>query len=232
MRGRIALVGGDEFRAGCREMDRELLATTGSERPSVIIVPTAAAHQSPDRAVANGVDHFEALGAAASGLMVVESSDANDEDLLRPLDRADVVYFTGGDPAHLLDVLTGSLLLAAVTDALRRGKLLAGSSAGAMVMGPWMRYRGWQKALAIVQGIATLPHHENSDPRSLAKEMAEAAPSEVTPVGIDAQTCCYFDGDGWRVLGQGKATVYEESGWRTFAAGDPIPIGAGAVAED
>ena len=232
MRGRIALVGGDEFRAGCVEMDRQLLAATRSDRATVLILPTAAAHQNPNKAVANGIAHFEVLGAAASGLMVIESSDANDEDLLRLLDDADVVYLTGGDPAYLLEVLTGSLLLDAVTEALRRGKLLAGSSAGAMVMGPWMRYRGWRKALGVVQGIATLPHHEHSDPSAVAKEMAETAPSEVTPIGVDAQTCCYFDGDGWRVLGQGKVTIYEESRWRTFAAGDSIPIDAGAVAED
>ena len=207
-------------------MDCELLAATGSDRPSVVIIPTAAAHQRPDIAVANGVAHFEELGAAASGLMALDRSDANDGDMLRPLEEADVLYFTGGDPAHLLRVLTGSMLLSSVTDALRRGAMVVGSSAGAMVMGPWMRYRGWQRALGVVPGIVTLPHHERSDPGPLAQELSGTAPSGVTPVGVDAQTCCSFDGEDWKVMGQGEATVYQQGRWRTFAAGAALPIDA------
>ena len=64
--GRIALVGGDEFRPGCEPMDRELLGATGVDRSRVVILPTAAAHESPRQAASNGVSYFSGLGCDAS----------------------------------------------------------------------------------------------------------------------------------------------------------------------
>ena len=150
MAGPIALVGGGEFRPGCEEMDLAILEATGVEGPSVLILPTAAANQNPGKAAANGVAYFSGLGARSSALMVLGPAEANDERLMSPLDSADLVYITGGDPGHLLRVLTGSLLLKRLEGALERGAVLAGSSAGAMVLGSWMRFRGWAEALRVV----------------------------------------------------------------------------------
>ena len=87
MVGRIALVGGDEFRPGCEEMDRAILALTGLRCPSVLVVPTAAAKQNPSRAASNGVGYFSALDAEASALMVLGPDDANDQRLISPVGR-------------------------------------------------------------------------------------------------------------------------------------------------
>ena len=43
MAGRMALVGGDDFRSGCEETDSEILKATAKSRPRVLIIPTAAA---------------------------------------------------------------------------------------------------------------------------------------------------------------------------------------------
>ena len=223
MVGPVALVGGDEFRAGCREMDLAILEATGKERPSVLILPTAAARQNPSKAASNGVAHFSALGADASTSMVVEPEDANDEELVRPVDRADVVYLTGGDPAHLLRVLSGSALLERIEAARARGAAIAGSSAGAMVMGPWMRYREWRAALGLVEAV-TLPHHERSDPESVSSELIESAPGGLTTLGIDAMTACVIGDEGWSVLGPGRVIVYRGGRWESLTTGDGIVL--------
>ena len=162
MAGPIALVGGDEFRDGCEPMDREILDATGASRPRVLIVPTAAARQNPSKAAANGVVYFEGLGAEADSLMVLDSEDAGDDGLVSRIGWADVIYLTGGDPAHLLKVLRGSRMLEAVKESVSGGAVLAGSSAGAMVLGGWMRYGGVRPALGLLEGLAVLPHHERS----------------------------------------------------------------------
>ena len=164
MAGPIALVGGDEFRDGCEPMDREILDATGASRPRVLIVPTAAARQNPSKAAANGVAYFEGLGAEADSLMVLDSEDAGDYGLVSRVRWADVIYLTGGDPAHLLNVLRGSRMLESVKEAVSGGAVLAGSSAGAMVLGEWMRYGGVRPALGLLDGLAVLPHHERSTP--------------------------------------------------------------------
>lgn len=222
---KIALVGGDEFRRGCEAMDAAILEATGSRRPRVSIVPTAAAEQNPAKAAANGVSWFSALGADVSAVMALGPADAADPDLLAPLAEADLVYLTGGDPAHLLNTLRGSLLLAALRDALARGAVVAGSSAGAMVLGSRMRYRGWSDALGVVDGVTVLPHHERAEPDVVAAGMAGEAPPGQTVLGIDAMTACADTGHGWRVLGTGAVTVYRGGASRRYGAGEPVPIG-------
>ncbi len=224
--GRIALVGGNEFRENCESMDRLVLAATGVERPRVAIVPTAAADQGPSIAAANGVSYFERLGADAWPLMVLTSADADDPKHVLRLDDADLVYLTGGDPSHLLEVLDGSALLEGLRRVLRRGVVVAGSSAGAMVMGSWMGFRDWRPALGVVPNIAVLPHHERSDPDDTASRLAEALPSGVSVLGVDVGTACLSGPDGWTVAGGGAVVLYTDGGWERFESGATVPLQA------
>ncbi len=224
MAGAIALVGGDEFRPGCEEMDRALLDSTGVLRPALLVVPTAAAFENPSRAASNGVSYFKDLGFDASTLMVLNVADANDEELLSPVETADVVYFTGGNPAYLLETLTGSLLLDHMRRALERRMVLAGSSAGAMVLGSRMRFRGWTEALGLAPGVAVLPHHERSDSATVARELCESAPSGLTVLGIDGKTGCLGRAGEWRVVGEDAVTAYVEGAWRQFKSGEVIAL--------
>ena len=224
MAGRIALVGGDEFRAGCEAMDDAILEATERERPKVLVIPTAAADQNPAKAASNGVGYFSGFGADASALMVLAASEAADAEFLAPVDSADVLYFTGGSPQHLLRVLARSLLVEKLRAALARGATVAGSSAGAMVLGSWMRFHDWSEALGIVEGVAVLPHHERSEPSTVAKQLEGERPPDVSVLGIDAMTCCFGGSDGWRVLGQGSVTLYSNGDWQRFESADQVPL--------
>ena len=220
MNGRLALVGGDEFRASCESMDAAILAATGSAAPIVLIVPTAAAFENPARAADNGVRHFQALGADARPLMVLDHDDAMDAGIAGEVESADVVYLSGGNPAHLLDTLQDSLLLDAIQSRLANGGILAGSSAGAMVMGSWMRFREWRRTLGIATGIATLPHHERADPDTVVGDL-QSAPDDLTAVfGIDGAAGALSGPDSWTALGAGRVTVYQDGGWRRFEHGE------------
>ena len=221
----IALIGGEEFRAGCEEFDRAILASAGSERPRLLVLPTAAAHENPAKAASNGVRYFSELGADAAPLMVLDRSDAEDEALVAEVESANVIYLTGGDPAHLLDTLRGSRLLRSMTNAHESGSVLAGSSAGAMVLGAWMRFRGWREALRIAGNIATLPHHERAQPENVAAELAaDAPPGLTTVIGIDARTGCLATDDEWTVLGAGQVVVYQGGAWRRYNSGESFSL--------
>ena len=203
MSGKLALIGGDEFRRGCESMDEAILRATGKSSPVVLIVPTAAAFENPARAADNGVRHFAALGADARPLMVLDRSDAENPDLASEVESADVVYLTGGSPAHLLETLRESALLAAILGGLERGAVLAGSSAGAMAMGSWMRFHEWHPALGIAKRVASLPHHERSDPDAVSRELGDGAPDDLSIVlGIDGRSGAISGPDGWTVAGR------------------------------
>ncbi len=218
----IVLVGGDEFRPGCEMMDRSILNATGADRPSVVVVPTAAAAQRPDKAASNGVAYFNSLGAQAEPLMVLDRADANDAGLVSGTDSADLVYLTGGSPSHLLEVLRGSLFLDTLVESLELGAVMAGSSAGAMVMGEWMRCEGWDEGLGLVDGIVALPHHESADPDSVSRELDGSAPTGAVVLGIDARAGVLAGPEGWTVLGTGGVTVYTGGEWQRYASGDKL----------
>ena len=225
MLGKLALVGGDEFRRGCESMDEAILRETGKSSPVVLIVPTAAAFENPARAADNGVRYFSALGADAKPLMVLDRSDAESPELASEAESADVVYLTGGSPVHLLETLRESALMDAITGGLECGAVLAGSSAGAMAIGSWMQCREWRPALGIADGVASLPHHERSDPNAVSRELRDHAPDDLSVVlGIDGRSGAISGPEGWTVLGAGHVTVYRKDGWERLRSGDTFTI--------
>jgi len=227
MPGQIALVGGDEFRYGCEDMDREIMRASGQDPARVVVIPTAAV-TGPAKAANDGKTHFGALGGDSSQLMLLERNHAEDPDFFAPVNTANVVYFTGGSPEHLLETVRGSQFYQALMAAADGGAVLAGSSAGAMVMGAMMRRPragGWIEGLSVVPGVAVLPHHERRDQAETSKDLQETAPSGLTYLGIDARTGCLGNPGDWQVVGFGRVTVYQGSDWQIFNAGDKLPSG-------
>ena len=237
MAGTIALVGGDEFRVGCEDMDREVMRATGKDPASVVIIPTAAV-TGPAKAANDGVIHFSSLGGNASQLMALERKDANDLRLIAPARDADVAYFTGGNPDHLLACLRNSALLWLLKEEMDRGLVLGGSSAGAMVMGSVMRrpplYSNpdggdgrdrWVEGLGIAANICVLPHHERRNPAEVSSELRWTAPEGIVYLGIDARTGVVGHADNWRVTGFGNVVVYRGSDYEVFSSGDRLPSG-------
>ena len=227
MPGEIALVGGDEFRLGCEEMDREIMRASGQYPASVLVVPTAAV-TGPAKAANDGITHFAALGGESSRLMLLEKQQAEDPAFFAPVTKADVVYFTGGSPENLVETLKDSQFFHALLAASNKGTVLAGSSAGAMVMGAMMRRPrsgGWVEALSVVPRVAVLPHHEHRDQLETSKELQETAPEGLVYLGIDARTGCLGSPGNWRVVGFGAVTVYLGKEWQIFRAGERLPPG-------
>ncbi len=225
MPGLMCLVGGEEFRAGCEEMDQEIMRASGQSPARVVVKPTAAV-TGPAKAANDGVTHFAKLGGDASQLMVLEREHADDSAFIEPSRQAGVIYFTGGSPDHLLATIKDSQLLSVILEALENGAVLAGSSAGAMVMGSMMRRPrsgGWIEALGLVPGVAVLPHHENRDPAETSKELQTQAPAGLTIFGIDARSGCLGSPGNWKAIGSGKVTVYRGSDWAVYESGQSLP---------
>jgi len=223
MAGLIALVGGGEFRPNCQPMDRALLARLG-KRPKVVILPTAAARENPSLAAENGVRYFHQLGASAEAAKIIDAETAKQPSLAAPVRNADLIYFTGGDPVYLLEAMRDSLAWKAAKKALQRGRMLAGSSAGAMILGEqmWAPGDGWREGLGLVPRIAVIPHHASLASRWNAARMRASLPEGVMLVGIDEATA--LAGPPWQVLGPGEITVYDGDRPSIFKDGQSVPL--------
>jgi len=210
-------------------MDKALLESGASDEPAVLVIPTAAAAEGrPDLAASNGVVYFASLGAQAMPLMVLNREEANVPELVVALEGISHVYFSGGSPDYLLEVLRGSLLLERILEWRREGGVLAGSSAGAMIMGEYMRSPRsgvWVEGLGVCPGVGVLPHHEGRDPAEVSAGLRGALPEGIDVLGIDAQSGCVMKEGRWEVLGGGGATVYRGDGWHRYTAGVSFPAG-------
>src|SRR5690242_8546505 len=134
--GYLLLEGGAEFGGSMSEPDLRAIKLAGGMDAPVCILPTAAA---PDhnhkRAGGNGVRWFTSLGARnVSSLDVIDAKSANDKKLAALILDAKLIYLLGGFPRHLGETLTNSLCWQAALEAHAKGAVIAGSSAGAMVM--------------------------------------------------------------------------------------------------
>jgi cyanophycinase len=207
--GTLALIGGGEWREGCRKFDAALLETAGCDE--VLVLPTAAAFENPRRAVETARRYFEELGAGVSGLMVLGRSEAEDETNAAIVRGSRFVYIGGGSPMHLRSVLKGSRLWAALLETWRDGAVLAASSAGAMVLcDPMVDPRGgaYTVGLGLLANMPIFPHHDTA-PAHLRERSMELRPDGAVLVGVDEQTALVRDPDGaWRVAGQASVTLY------------------------
>jgi cyanophycinase len=218
--GTLALVGGGEWQDGCT-FDASLLAMAGGGE--VLVLPTAAAYEHPERAVAAAEQWFAGLGGRVRGLMVLRRPDALDEANAAAVRDARFVYLAGGSPMHLRSVLKDSPVWDAIVAAWNDGAVLAGSSAGAMVLcDPMVDPRGgaFTVGLALVAQVAIVPHHDTwSDDK--AHRTLELAPAGLPVVGIDERTALLRDPDGaWRVEGAGEVVVFKD---RRPATLDDLP---------
>lgn len=217
MPGPIALVGGGEFLAPARPLDAWLLERCGCRRVSIL--PTAAAGQRPELAVDNARRHFLDLGAEIDAVMILDRDDAEAPSVRRRLATSSFIYIAGGDPRHLAQVLSGTPAWAGVLEANSSGSVLAGSSAGAMVIGSWMLVPGWQhpeRGLGLLSDLLVLPHLDretSSERRGFLERLAALVPDASRPVfrvvGVEESTGLVLASEGGcRVLGAGSVAVY------------------------
>jgi cyanophycinase len=204
--GLLALVGGSEWREGA-DFDAELLSRSDGE---VLVLPTAAAYEHPEHAVAFAERWFAGLGGSARGLMVLNRQDAELQANADVVRQARFIYLSGGSPLHLRSVLKGSLVWQALVDAWLSGSVLAGSSAGAMVLtDPMVDPRGgaFTVGLGLIEQLAVIAHH---DPAAAhVRRTISMSPAGVPVAGIPERTALLREPDGtWRAAGVGKVAVY------------------------
>lgn len=213
MSGVVALVGGGEWREGC-SFDRGLLEASGADE--VLIVPTAAAYEHPERAVDNAVAYFSALGAKARGLNVLTRPDAEETEHAVAIREARFIYMGGGSPLHLRSVLKDTVVWEALMLAWQEGATVAASSAAAMVLtDPMVDPRGgaFTLGLGLIEQLAVVPHFDSWSHDKLQRTLHIAA-AGLPVVGIPEQTALIREPDGtWHSEGVGDVSV--------FCNGDP-----------
>ena len=235
MPGPVALVGAGEFLPAMAEVDAGLLASTGVARPRVAVLPTASYPDGEDvfdRWASMGVAHFAALGAEVEPVLVRDRAGADDPAAAQAVGEADLVYLSGGKPEYLRHVLEGSAVGTALRDAHERGAVLAGCSAGAMILAghafefrmgvvPWPLR--WGRGLGFAPGISVVPHYD-AWPEPFSALIALQAPRGSVVLGIDEETAVIGRDGGWQVHGASRVTVWRGRHRERFRAGETFRV--------
>jgi cyanophycinase len=220
--GTLALIGGGEWRPGGREFDAQLLAECGGTE--VVVLPTAAAYEHPERVGARAEAYFSDLGATVRTLAVVHRTEAEDPELAATVRAAKFVYLADGSPLHLRSVLKGSALFEAIVASYHGGGVLAASGAGATLLcDPMVDPRGgaYTVGLGVVSNLAVFPYHGTAADH-LRERSIDLLPSNAVLAGIDEETALIKRGGIWSVEGAGAVTLYGTDGSQRYTSGTTV----------
>src|SRR5262245_40583019 len=175
--GYLLLEGGAEFGGRMRDPDLKAIELAGGLEAPIRIIPTAAApDNNHQRAGNNGIRWFQNLGAKdVNSLPLIDKVSANDENIAKSLREAKLIYMLGGFTGYLSETLKESAAWEAALEAYRMGAVVAGSSAGAMVMCEFCydpSRRQVVDGLDLVPNSIVLPHH-NAFGNSWASRLLE-----------------------------------------------------------
>ncbi len=210
--GYILLAGGAEFSGRMAKPDRRAIELAGGFGASISIIPAAAApDNNHQRAAHNGIRWFKKLGAVnVAALPLIDRKSADDLAVVEALQQSNMIYLLGGFPRHLAQSLVGSDSWQAILAAHQAGAVIAGSSAGAMILCDHY-YDPYEKnildGLGLIPAACILPHHDTFG-KSWAKELKQCLPGVIL-IGIDEQTGMLNDGPThlWQVYGGGTRGV-------------------------
>lgn len=236
MPGRFALLGSGEFEPWTAEVDDWLLRGRGAPG-EVLICPTASAPEGDavfDSWGDMGLAHFEAAGVPARVLQLKTRRDASRPEVVGALTGASAVYFSGGNPWYLAEVLRGTPFWQALRQGLSNGLGYAGCSAGVACL----TERTFDSAESNVErifkpglglarpGLLFAPHWDQIDdwvPGARAHVVA-SIPADGVLVGLDSGTGLVGDGRTWRVMGAGGVHVLAGGDWAHVAAGGGLEL--------
>lgn len=241
--GHLLAVGG-MLRASNSEVYEKLIELAGGRQQArIAIMPTASGSLGSSKRFQA---ELQALGVPAERISIVGvdkqnyQSTMNDPAVLKPLTEASAVWFVGGDQARIARALynadgSESLTLKAVRGVFDRGGVVAGTSAGASILGATMptaygvvmdtldfgvAARADQRGTALLKGAGLFKagiidqHFDQIEETSTGRAARMASylvgQQPARGFGLDTNTALWVQPGGQlQVLGEGYLTVMD-----------------------
>ena len=206
---------------------RFLALAGGAGKARIVVAPTAMPRSTPPRP-----DPVAALlrrmGAARVTVLDPRHPDEVDREHVEMLDEATGVWFGGGRQWRTVDAFEGTPVVAAFHRVLKRGGVIAGSSAGATIQGELlvrgnplgnadMWCEGYDRGFAFLPGCAVDQHFLARRRLKDLQAVVERCP-QVVGLGVDEATCAVVTGSQLEVLGASKVCVLDARDRRLEAA--------------
>ncbi len=210
----IAMGGGN----GTPEIYEKWKNLGGGKNAHVVLIPTANNPGDDIAPVVNGLKQVFGVQ-DVSVLDTKDRAKADSAEFVAPLKQATFVFIDGGRQWRLADAYLGTRVERELRNVLKRGGVIAGSSAGASILASYL-VRGDPSGPEIVmakgheRGFGFLPNsaidqHVSERHREHDLESVVAAHPKLLGIGIDPNTIIVVQGDQFEVIGSGKVTITE-----------------------
>lgn len=234
--GSIVAIGGNEDKTSDLKVLKAVVDEAKGPRSRVVVVTTAS--MEPEARKRDYTHAFQSMGIRDFTFIYIDKRDqAFDPGIYRKLNKADVVFFSGGDQLRLTSLLAGTPFLTAVRQLHKNGAVIGGTSAGGAVLSDLMIYGGISEKAAhkgeilltsgfrFIDRVAFDTHFLNRERLPRLFNIVASNP-EILGIGMDEDTGVVFhrSGDTLRVVGSGKVTIVDgtriESNFHTVGRGE------------
>ena len=226
-KGTLIVIGGGDLDAAI--LQRFIAAAGGPDAP-VVFVPTAGdnAHYGQDDRSANFLRR-----AGCRRIDVLHTRDRNEADseaFAARVRAARGVFFGGGRQWRLVDSFLGTRAQREFEAVLRRGGVIAGTSAGATIQGSYlvrgaregntvMMAPGYEQGFGYLRRVAIDQHLLKRNRQDDMVAVIGRHP-ELLGIGIDENTAIVVRGDRFEVIGLSKVAIYDAK-YKPAVAGGP-----------
>ena len=220
----LIAIGGGEF-SETSDILEEFLGLLKNKSDARIVVMTVATDE-PEASAQKYNSLFRGQGIKHVNIVdVAQRDDTFNNSVLKKIRDADALFFTGGDQLNVTSLLGGSPLHDLIHERYREGFIIAGTSAGAMMMSNSMITEGRNDiaprvgCLKIAPGMdligeTIIDTHFSQRGRHGRLLTALAHYPQDLGIGIDEKTAICVEGDEFKVLGEGVVTVMDGSQMR------------------
>jgi cyanophycinase len=230
-KGKLILTGGD-LETGLKEF----VTFAGGPDANIVYIPTAASIlrlpsgliwelKNTDELPAN-TPEFKAELCKMFGIKSItilhtrNRKIANSEDFVKPLRSAQGVWFSGGNAGRLSQAYLDTLTQRELEAVLRRGGVIGGNSAGAIIQGsytirgnpnkPILMAKGSERGFAFLTNVAVNPHLSEAMRQNELITILDTHP-QLLGIGIDEKAAIVVTGDHFQVIGKGRVAIYDNT---------------------
>lgn len=214
-KGYAIAVGGGEVGP---EIWKRFAALAGGLDAPVVVIPTASELEHFDPALPNHPLRKHGF----RNLTLLHTRDravAGREAFARPIREARAVWFDGGRQWRLVDAYLDTRVHRELERLLDRGGVVAGSSAGATILGSYlvrgaregnqiMMAKGYEQGMGFLNPVA-IDQHLLRRRRERDLLPVVALRPEVLGIGIDEDTAIVAHGTRFEVVGASKVAIYD-----------------------
>jgi len=218
----IAITGSGEFLPSILGIDRKLLNYL-DDIPYVLTFSTAAGKESDARLSYwenLAIKHFKNLNVRHMHIDARNREDLNQVSVIEEMKKSNFVFFSGGSPNYLYESIYDSDFSSELHDLEKRG-IIAGCSAGAMIMGEKM-IKG--VGLNYLPNTIVIPHYGESFYSWISNTVKVLNRGKYKLLCLEKDTYFIKDGDQLSVLGKQNVHIIFKKEHLTFSDGDTIDI--------